>query len=143
MSIKSVCRIILVHAFQEAFQDDVFGTIGDIFHCRHELHAVFFERVFMDRRFILITRKSIKFVNKHHVPLMFGAVLDHALKVGTQVVGACHGTVDICSDDQDVVRLGILLANAELTFNGLLCLRITAVPRIDDCDIFLWTLFVQ
>lgn len=64
---------------------------------------------------------------------MFGAVLDHALKVWTQVVGACHGAVDICSDDQDVVRLGILPANAELTFNGLLRLRIAAVPRIDDC----------
>ena len=78
----------------------------------------------MDRRFILITRKSIKFVNKYHVPLMFGAVLDHALKIWTQVVGARHGAVDICSDDQDVVRLGILLANAELTFNGLLRLGI-------------------
>ena len=63
--LRKLGGIILVHAFQEAFQDDAFGTVGDIFHCRHELHAVFFERVFMDRRFILITRKSIKFVNCH------------------------------------------------------------------------------
>ena len=64
---------------------------------------------------------------------MFGAVLDHALKIWTQVVGARHGTVDICSDDQDVVRLGILPANAELTFNGLLRLAVARISSVYCC----------
>ena len=80
---------ILVHAFQEAFQDDAFGTVGDIFHCRHELHAVFFERVFMDRRFILITRKSIKFVNSKAVQIL--SVMDKYDTVKEAATKYCIG----------------------------------------------------
>ena len=55
------------------------------------------------------------------------------------VVRARCGSVYILIDDQNVVTLGIVVANADLSFNGLFRLSITTVPRVDHCDIFLWT----
>ena len=55
----------MVHAFEEAFQDDAFGSVGDVFHCGYKFHAVFFECMLMDRRFIFVAGKPVKLVNCH------------------------------------------------------------------------------
>lgn len=72
-----------------------------------------------------ILRVSINLcLYENHIPLMFGAVLDHALKIGAHIVCARHGAVYVCPDDENVVHFGILLAYAELPFDGLLRLGI-------------------
>ena len=63
MSIKTFRRIVLVHAFQQTFQNDSFGRIGNILHGGDNFYAVIFQGLLMDRRFILVAGKPIEFVN--------------------------------------------------------------------------------
>lgn len=65
VSIKTFCRIVLVHAFQQTFQNDPFGRVGNILHGGDNFYAVVFQGLLMDRRFILVAGKPIELVNCH------------------------------------------------------------------------------
>ena len=112
--------ICMLKPFQEAFQDDAFGSVGDVFHSGDDFHAVVFECFLMDRRFILVSGKPVQFVNEDDLPALFGAVFYHTLKFGTVVVCSRHRPVDIGICNGDAVPLRILFTYAELTFDGLL-----------------------
>ena len=49
--------------FEKGFEDDAFGRVGNVFHRGDHLHAVVFERFFMDRRFVFIPGKPVELVN--------------------------------------------------------------------------------
>ena len=65
MSIKTFCRIVFGISFEHALKDDALWTVGDMFGSRKHFDAVVFERLFMDCRFILVARESVKFVHCH------------------------------------------------------------------------------
>ena len=89
-----------------------------------------------------ILRVSINLcLNENIIERFFVAVFKHTLKIFAIVVGAGHGAVDVGADDDKIVALCIIVADVELTFDGLLGLPLGTVPRVDDCHIFLWTLF--
>ena len=90
-----------------------------------------------------ILRVSINLChNENVIPFPFCTIFDHALKIGTVVVRACHGSVDIIGDDEYAVPFGIFLTYAHLSFNGLFRLVFAGITSIDNCDIILWTLFL-
>ena len=59
MSIKTVCTVVLVHAFEQAFQQDAFGGIGNILHSGEYFYTVVFEVFAVDRHFILVAGESV------------------------------------------------------------------------------------
>ena len=65
----------------------------------------------------------------------FVAVFEHTLKIFAVVVGAGHGAVDVSADDDQFVAFCIIVADVELTFDGLLGLPLGTVPRVDDCSL--------
>ena len=77
--------------------------------------------------------------DKHIIPSLLVAVFHHLLKGVAVVVCACCGSVYILIYDQNVVTLGIVVANADLSFDGLFGLPIAAVSRVDHRDTILWT----
>ena len=88
-----------------------------------------------------ILRVSINLcLYEYIIPRTFGAVFEHPLKIGTIVVGARHGSVDIGIENKNIVPLRVFSAYAYLPFDGLLGLPFAAVPRIDDCC-FHWVNF--
>ena len=59
MSIKIFRRIVLVHAFEQAFQQDPFRGIGNILHSGEYFDAVVFEVFAVDRHFILVAGETV------------------------------------------------------------------------------------
>ena len=87
-----------------------------------------------------ILRVSINLcLNEYEIPFPSVAVFYHSLKIGTVIVRTRHGTVDICTEYQNVIFLSILLAHSELPFDRLLGLVIRAVTGIYHRDTILWT----
>ena len=81
-----------------------------------------------------ILRVSINLChNENIVPFVFRTVLDHAPKIGTVVICARHGAVNIGIQNKDVVCFGVFLTDADLSFNGLLCLIFGRITRVDSC----------
>ena len=71
--------------------------------------------------------------NEHIIPRLLGAVFEHSLEIGTVVIRARHGTVDISVENKNVVAFRILIAHTDLPFDGLFCLPLAGIARIDDC----------
>ena len=141
MSIKTFQRIVFSHAFKQTFKDDALRRVGNILHCRYKFDTVVAQRLFVHRHLVLVARKSVELIHEYIIPRLFGAVFEHSLKIGAVIVRACHGTVDISVENKNVVAFRILIAHTDLPFDGLFCLPLAGIARIDDCDIFLWTLF--
>ena len=54
MSIKTVCTVVLVHAFEQRFEQDAFRRVRDVFHSGHNFYAVVLQALSVYRHFILI-----------------------------------------------------------------------------------------
>lgn len=91
-----------------------------------------------------ILRVSINLCLYEHITeSLFRAVPDHALKIGAVIVRPRHRTVYVGVNYYYIILCGILFANSELPFDRLLGLTVRAVSGINDCHIFLWTLFIK
>ena len=97
--LRKLGAVIFCHALEKRFKDDTFGRIGNVFHSGNEPDAVIAQGFTVHSHFVFVTRKTIEFVNKNDFPFMFGAVTQHSLKVFAVVVFACHGAVDISTDN--------------------------------------------
>ena len=122
----------MVHALEQRFENDAFGRVRDVFHCGNELYPVLFQGVLMDSHFILISRKPVELIDDDILPLPFAACFDHALKIRAHIVRACHCAVYISVNDEKVIVLGVVLADAKLSFNGLFRLGVAGIAGIDD-----------
>lgn len=80
-----------------------------------------------------ILRVSINLChNEDIIEGSFVAVFEHALEIVAVVVCAGHGTVDVCADDDQIVSFCVIVADMELTFDGLFCLPFRTVSRINN-----------
>ena len=61
------------------------------------------------------------------------AVLQHTLKIRTQVVCARHRSVYVSIHDEDIIVFCILFANTKLTFDRLLGLAIAGITCVNNC----------
>ena len=127
------CGVVLVHTLQETFKDDPFRSIGDVFHSGNQFHAVLFQSMLVDRRLVLVAGEPVKLIDENDLPLMLGTVQQHTLKIRAHIVGSRHSTVDIGIHDQNIICLGIVFTDAQLSFDRLLALAIAAVTSIDNC----------
>ena len=66
--------------------------------------------------------KTVKGVHYNKIELVIIAVRKHFLKAGAKVIFGSFGSIDIFFDYEQIIVFCILMTNAELPFNGLLCL---------------------
>ena len=59
MSIKTFLTVVLVHAFEQTFQQDTLRRLWNILHRGEDLNAVVFQVFAVDRRFVFVTGKPI------------------------------------------------------------------------------------
>ena len=59
MSIKTFLAVILVHAFEQTFQQDAFGCLRNILHRGEDLNAVVFQVFAVDRHLVLVTGEAV------------------------------------------------------------------------------------
>ena len=130
--------IFIVIPFEERLKQNAFGTVRDILHSGQDFNSVVLQVLSVHSHLELVTGESVQFVNQHIIPSLFVAVFHHLLKGIAVVVRACCSSIYVLIYDQNVVTLGIVIAYADLSFDGLFRLSITTVPRVDHYDVFLW-----
>ena len=68
--------------------------------------------------------KAVKFPDQNHIEDFLRAVLYHPLEVRAVIRLGGVGTVDVGADHGDTVLLGVVLAVAQLSFNGRFSLAV-------------------
>ncbi|CDE72747.1 putative uncharacterized protein [Acidaminococcus sp. CAG:917] len=87
--------VIFRISFQHTFKDDAFGRVGHKLCRRYDFNAVVFQGFLVYRRFVLVPRESVEFVNEYIAESPLRAVPDHALEIGTVVVRPRHCSVNV------------------------------------------------
>ena len=71
-----------------------------------------------------IPGKAVELPDQNHIEDFLRAVLDHPLEVWTVIRLGRVGTVDVGADHCNTVLLGVVLAVAQLSFNGRFSLAV-------------------
>ena len=96
--------------------------------------------LFVDGDLNGISAESVEGIDEDDLPFLRAvAVRKHSLKFCSVVIGARHGAVDIRPHNTQIVALCKFVTDTKLTFDGLLRLPLTAIPRVNNCNTFLWT----
>ena len=124
-------RIVLGHAFQQAFQHDTFRRVGDGFRHRHHMDPVVFEDAFIMGRIVPVAGKAVQLPHQHRLKGVGGAVVDHLLELWAAVGLGGQCPIDVGPHHGDAVLVGIFLAFPQLALDGFLPLVVAAVAGID------------
>lgn len=128
--IMSIC---MLKPFEETFQDDALGTVGNILFGGDDAHAVLAQRVAVEGAVVTVAGETVELPHENHIKELLGAVRDHPLKVGA-IVRLCRKcAVYVLPDDLHIVILGVLGALPDLPFNALLSLIVRGIPGVNDC----------
>ena len=127
-----VGRIILGHAFQQAFQHDAFRRVGDGFRHRHHMDPVVFKDALIVGRVVPVAGEAVQLPHQHCLKGVGGAVVDHLLELRAAVGLGRKRPVNVRANQVDAVFVGILLALPQLAFDGFLTLVVAAVTGIND-----------
>ena len=78
-----------------------------------------------DGTVVAVSSETVQLINENPLESVLLTVLDHPLEICTVVGRTALGPVDLFSDDSVLMCLIVFIADFQLTFNGLLCLRVT------------------
>ena len=107
---REVGGVVFRHALQYRFQQNAFGSFGDVFVGGDDTNAVLTKFCLVGCAVVAITGKAVEFPNNDSFKPAFGTVFDHLLKGGAPI-GLCRkGTVNVGVNDQNIMPLGIFLA---------------------------------
>ena len=116
--------IVFRHANQHTLHHNAFRPLRDGFHGRHQMDTVLFQLVLVVHGIEPIPGKAVELPDQNHIEDFLSAVLYHPLEVRTVIRFGRVGTVDIGADHGDTVLLGVVLAVAQLSFNGRFSLAV-------------------
>ena len=116
--------IVFRHANQHTLHHNAFRPLRNGFHGRHQMNTVLFQLVLVVHGIEPIPGKAVELPDQNHIEDFLRAVLYHPLEVRTVIRFGRVGTVDIGADHGDTVLLGVVLAVAQLPFNGRFALAI-------------------
>jgi len=119
-----ISGVILGITFQNRFQNDTFRAIRNDLGSRHELDTVFLQLSLVPGTVVAVPGKAVELPDQNHIEDFLRAVLYHPLEVRAVIRFGRVGTVDIGADHGDTVLLGVVLAVAQLPFNGFFALVI-------------------
>ena len=80
-----IAGIILCHSFQHRLQDDALRAAVNIFGNGKQLHAAFFQPIFVVGTVVSISGKSVELMHNHSLKLPGCSVRDHPLELWTLV----------------------------------------------------------
>ena len=86
----------------------------------------------MDSGLDAVTGETVSLVDYNILPLLPRGVPNHFLERKAVIVCTRHGAVYILIQNHETVVFGELLADGELTLDGLLCLTFGRVSRVND-----------
>ena len=128
---RQVSGIILSITFQHRFQNDALRPLGDDLGSRHELDTIFLQLGLIPGTVVAVPGKTVKLPDQHNVKQPFLAVLDHLLELRTVIRLGRVGAVNVGADHGDTVLLGVVLAVAQLPFNGRFALAVRRIAGVD------------
>ena len=123
--------IVFRHANQHTLHHNAFRPLRDGFHGRHQMDTVLFQLVLVVHGIEPIPGKAVELPDQNHIEDFLRAVLYHPLEVRTVIRFGRVGTVDIGADHGDTVLLGVVLAVAQLPFNGRFALAVRRIAGVD------------
>ena len=88
------------------------------------MDTVLFQLVLVVHGIEPIPGKAVEFPDQNHIEDFLCAVLNHPLEVRAVIRFGRVGTVDVGADHGDTVLLGVVLAVAQLSFNGRFSLAV-------------------
>ena len=95
------------------------------------MDTVLFQLVLVVHGIEPIPGKAVELPDQNYVEDFLRAVLYHPLEVRAVIRFGRVGTVDIGADHGDTVLLGVVLAVAQLPFNGRFALAVRRIAGVD------------
>ena len=95
------------------------------------MDTVLFQLILVVHGIKPIPGKAVKFPDQNHIEDFLCAVLYHPLEIRAVIRLGRVGTVDVGADHGDTVLLGVVLAIAQLSFNGRFALAIGRIAGVD------------
>ena len=123
--------IVFRHANQHTLHHNAFRPLRNGFHGRHQMDTVLFQLVLVVHGIEPIPGKAVQLPDQNYIEDFLSAVLDHPLKVRTVIRFGRVGTVNVGADHGDTVLLGVVLAVAQLSFNGRFALAVGRIAGVD------------
>ena len=123
--------IVFRHADQHTLHHNAFRPLRNGFHGRHQMDAVLFQLVLVVHGIEPIPGKAVQLPDQNHIEDFLCAVLNHPLEVRAVICFGGVGTVDVGADHGDTVLLGVVLAVAQLSFNGRFALAVGRIAGVD------------
>ena len=122
--------IIFCHADQHTLHHNAFRSLRNGFHGRHQMDTVLFQLVLVVHGIEPIPGKAVELPDQNHIEDFLRAVLYHPLEVRAVIRLGRVGTVDVGADHGDTVLLGVVLAVAQLPFNGRFALVVAGIAGV-------------
>ena len=116
--------IVFRHANQHTLHHNAFRPLRDGFHGRHQMDTVLFQLVLVVHGIEPIPGKAVQLPDQNYIEDFLSAVSDHVLELRAVIRLGRVGTVDVGADHCDTVLLGVVLAVAQLSFNGRFSLAV-------------------
>ena len=116
--------IVFRHADKHTLHHNAFRPLRNGFHGRHQMDAVLFQLVLVVHGIEPIPGKAVELPDQNYIEDFLCAVLNHPLEVRAVIRLGGVGTVDVGADHGDAVLLGVVLAVAQLSFNGRFSLAV-------------------
>ena len=116
--------IVFRHANQHTLHHNAFRPLRDGFHGRHQMDTVLFQLVLVVHGIESVPGKAVQLPDQNHIEDFLCTVLYHPLEIRAVIRLGRVGTVDVGADHGDTVLLGVVLAVAQLSFNGRFSLAV-------------------
>lgn len=116
--------IVFRHADQHTLHHNAFRPLRDGFHSRHQMDTVLFQLVLVVHGIESVPGKAVQLPDQNHIEDFLRAVLYHVLELRAVIRLGRIGTVNVGADHCDTVLLGVVLAVAQLSFNGRFSLAV-------------------
>ena len=123
--------IVFRHADKHTLHHNAFRPLRNGFHGRHQMDAVLFQLVLVVHGIEPIPGKAVELPDQNYIEDFLCAVFDHPLKVRAVIRFGRVGTVNVGADHGDTVLLGVVLAVAQLPFNGRFALAVRRIAGVD------------
>ena len=95
------------------------------------MDTVLFQLVLVVHGIVAVPGKAVELPDQNHIENFLCAVLNHPLEVRAVIRLGRVGTVDVGADHGDTVLLGVVLAVAQLPFNGRFALAVRRIAGVD------------
>ena len=125
------CGIVFRHADQHTLHHNAFRPLRNGFHSGHQMDTVLFQLVLVVHGIEPIPGKAVQLPDQNYIEDFLRAVLYHPLEVRAVIRLGRVGTVDVGANHGDTVLLGVVLAVAQLSFNGCFALAVGRIAGVD------------